>query len=348
MEHGNERQAGPSWDTPLIHNDIDEDTILVGTKDIEQHRKTVALKLMEFGKTKVYDKRVQNDETTGTSRRATSATNVWQMGRMFSKVITRGRIETEFEKNSAIKYMRERADEQQRPDRVVWRGDPQADRPRKNRELGDYEKDFFLLKPDIHASATRFITTMGRSVLKMPHSVTLRCVVLKMLAYEQRDRITSRELLKVCRDSIMISRAADQQMRKIPVEFPFDTSGLRSGGNRGGETSGGIRRPSSAQAPTAVASPSACLNQGGDQPKPPPVVAYNDQIYHLAPDEPPPIGSILDGLLEIKDTFGQRYWPDLLENAKWARENFRIGGLEEEERQYTREVAELERDWRID
>ncbi|CAG8957998.1 hypothetical protein HYFRA_00000341 [Hymenoscyphus fraxineus] len=308
MEHGNEDEAGPSWDTPLIHNDINEDTIMAGTTDSEQHTRTLALKLMEFGKTRVYDRRVENDETTGTSRgsgsgetraskraladtnrRATSATNVWQMGRMFSKVITRDRIEAEFEENSAIKYMRQSAGE----DHVMWWGDPQTDRPRRSRKLRDYEKDFFLLKPDIHASPTRFIMTMGKSVLKAPYSVTLRCVVLKMLAYEQRDRITSRELLKVCRDSLRILRAADRQMEEIPINLPSETSGLESGERSGGETSGEIKRPPSAQDSTVATSPSAGHDQGGDQPVSPPVVTHNDQIPHLTPEEPPSIDSIL-------------------------------------------------------
>lgn len=58
-----------------------------------------------------------------------------------------------------------------------------------------------ILIPRSSADTT---TTMGESIPKSCFSVTLRGTVLRMLTYKWKDRLTSRELLKICRDAIKI------------------------------------------------------------------------------------------------------------------------------------------------
>lgn len=74
--------------------------------------------------------------------------------------------------------------------------------------------EWFHFKPDYDGS--KIVETVGNAILSLPYSVTLRYTALRMLTKDFQDRITARDLLKICRNSL---RSCDEAERLIREEF---------------------------------------------------------------------------------------------------------------------------------
>lgn len=68
--------------------------------------------------------------------------------------------------------------------------------------------EWFLLQPDPEKPEN--VRTMGEEILHLPYSVNLRCTALMMLTMNWEKRITSRELLHICRKNIEVCNDAER------------------------------------------------------------------------------------------------------------------------------------------
>ncbi|CAG8953837.1 hypothetical protein HYFRA_00006729 [Hymenoscyphus fraxineus] len=223
MKHGNENLAGKSWEKSVVHYDISEHNILVGTKNEVDHKETPVLKFSDFGtsyRIKYTDVESSENNSKDDTKDAGGGNTDEEDGRLFGDVPA-----DTCASDMCSHYFLISAGSGRHLGKLAVKL-LKGHRQEEDTDLMNFYEEPSLFWDDVYDTILFYfdydptkdaILTMGRSILKTPYSVTLRSVAVRMLAYAMRDRITPRELLKMCKNNIRICDEAEKVWEEMAV-----------------------------------------------------------------------------------------------------------------------------------